>query len=115
MAARGEAVIGEGKSLRRAPTHSSLLSSPITVLPRAAIMIFFNLFLVNYCEYCITVQDFSSNFAPIYLNFLKSLTFMTLCIYIQGVMEILAHAKEGGRLAQIKKEGLVLFCDMRNN
>jgi len=27
MAARGEAVIEEGKSLRRAPTHSSLLPS----------------------------------------------------------------------------------------
>jgi len=38
MAARGEAVIGEGKSLRRAPTHSSLLPFPITVSPRAAIM-----------------------------------------------------------------------------
>jgi len=39
MAARGEAVIGEGKSLRRAPTHSSLLPSPITALSRAAVML----------------------------------------------------------------------------
>jgi len=30
MVARGEAVIGEGRSLRRALTHSSLLPSPIT-------------------------------------------------------------------------------------
>jgi len=39
MAARGEAVIREGRSLRRAPTHSSLLPSPITVSPRTAIML----------------------------------------------------------------------------
>jgi len=30
IAARGEAVIGKGRSLRRAPTHSLLLPSPIT-------------------------------------------------------------------------------------
>jgi len=29
----------KGRSLRRAPSHSSLLSSPITASPRAAIML----------------------------------------------------------------------------
>jgi len=42
MAARGEAVIGEEKSLRRAPTHLSLLLSPITTSPCAAIMLQLN-------------------------------------------------------------------------
>jgi len=39
MVACGEAVIGEGRSLRYALTHSSLLPSPITASPRAAIML----------------------------------------------------------------------------
>jgi len=39
MAARGGTVIGEGKSLRRAPIHSSLLPSPIAASPGVAIML----------------------------------------------------------------------------
>jgi len=37
MATRGEAVIGEGRSLRRAPTHSSLLPSWIDVHPKQSV------------------------------------------------------------------------------
>jgi len=36
-------------------------------------------------------------------------------IYIQGVWKFFAVPKCEGRLAQIKKESPILFCDIRNN
>jgi len=35
--------------------------------------------------------------------------------FIQGGREILTVSKCEGRLAQIKKEATILFCDIRNN